>query len=474
MSDTAVTASRNTAFARRSSALLLLVVVVLPSLFSAVVSLWFGHPPPLVNLDLLVCYVLIVVFARRRSALGVPVGVVLVALICAVPILRSVGWVYIADPAQVAGYLAFIQYWPWAAFAKVFGAALLVIGAFAWLLRRTPRASARLAPAVALLLLVQAADAISGASRFSSGYFSLNVNISTSSAYQLFAMAWQWSQTPAFRLVESLPVSMAAQLSTAEVLPPRIASISVESWGIFRNPAWNDLVLRQLRSRVALRYSIEFSSRPFMGGTLSGELRELCGAATRGVPSVEELSGSVGGRCAPAQLVSKGYATWAGHANFGEFYHRVHLYPEMGFQKSMFKNDFGPLAKTTCPGGVFAGPCDSLVLRTAADFLASRPAAFVHVMTLDTHFPLRARTMADHTCPPDEAMDDADLCLYVHRFADALDEIASVLASAIGGADLLYLYGDHAPPYAGGALRAAFDPNRIPVLVLRRRDSGSD
>ena len=460
--------SRNAACANRSTALLLLVVVILPSLFSAVVSLWFGHPPPLVNLDLFVCYLLIVLLARRGSALAVPVGVMLVGLICIVPILRSVGWIYIVNPALVVGYLAFIKYWPWAAFAKVFVLALLVIGAFAFLLRRTPRASARLAPALVLLLFVQATDAISGASRFGSGLFSINVNISTSSAYQLFAMAWQWRQTAAFRVVSYLPDSMAAQLLTAETLPNRIASISVESWGLFRNPAWNELVLRKLRARVTSRYSVEFTSRPFMGGTLSGELRELCSIATRGVPSAFELSGDAGRHCVPAHLVTQGYATWAGHANFGEFYDRRVLYPAMGFQKSMFKNDFGPLARTACAGGVFAGPCDTLVLRAAADFLASRLAAFVHVMTLDTHFPLRARTMADHTCPPGVAPADADLCLYVHRLADSLDEIASSLASTPNGADLLYLYGDHAPPYTGGALRAAFDPNRIPVLVLTR------
>jgi len=95
-------------------------------------------------------------------------------------------------------------------------------------------------------------------------------------------------------------------------------------------------------------------------------------------------------------------------------------------------------------------------------------------LTVDTHVRLQARTTADHACPLSEVMDDADLCLYVHRFADALDEIASGLATGPGGADLLYLYGDHAPPYASGALRAAFDANRVPVLVLRRRGSGAD
>lgn len=151
---------------RSQAALKLLpLIVALPSTALAFVSVWIGQAPAILNLDLIVAYAVVVVLMRHAPAAAVPIGVALVTGICAVAVLRSVGFVYVADPALIVGYLRFIEQWPWRAFMAPVTVAALAVAAFAWLRSKACKTNtrARLSSAATLLALVLGLDVVSGA-----------------------------------------------------------------------------------------------------------------------------------------------------------------------------------------------------------------------------------------------------------------------------------------------------------------------
>jgi hypothetical protein len=448
---------------------LLTLAVILPSALLFGLCLWLGVVPFLLDLDLLIACALIVLLARRgwrtAAAWG---GAVLVVLVCAVPVLRTLGLVYIADPALILGYLPFWRLWPWGAFAGVFVAVALATLTLGAGLRALPCDRARVLPVIAALLLTQTVDAALGSSRFGPGFVTTGVNISTSSAYQVYAVTRQMIQTPRFKALG--PVTDSAMAHALQAPRPRMLSVAVESWGWFADPVLNERVLAAVRRSAGDQLDVAVSLHEFAGGTLSGELRELCGRYTRGVPSAEDLAALPEG-CLPERLRRAGFATQASHGNQASFYDRARVYPALGFGARVFQPDFPREAAGACPWSVFAGPCDRQVLTDAITFLNAHPRAFAHVMTLDTHLPLRARTPADRACDDLPGVTEVELCVYVHRFSDLLREITELVRD--GKIDRAYVYGDHAPPFADGSLRAAFLARQVPFLVLDRRGEPS-
>lgn len=454
---------------RASTMALLLAIVIIPSIVLLGLSLWLGFVPFLLDLDLLVAYSVVVFLAQWFSvSLVATVGAVLVTVVCAVPILRGLGMVYITDPALIVNYLKFWRLWPWEEFvvplAAVLGFVLFMFG----MLRRCRPSQARIYPALIVLVLVQAVDAVGGGSHFGPGLVSLGVNVSTSSAYQVFAMAWQYVQTPHFAVVSRLRDSAADQALAKPA--PRILSVAVESWGLLTEDVLNERIMSGLRAYVVQNYDVHRSDHAFVGGTLSGELRELCGVLSRGAPSKSDML-LLAPQCLPARLRAMGYSTFGVHGNHGAFYNRAVLYPELGFDQTIFQAAFMINKSDTCSGSVFTGPCDRQTLQTAVTYLKAHERAFAHVMTLDTHLPLRPRSIKDRDCSELPPLRDVDLCIYFHRFSDTLRAVGELVQS--GEIDQIFIYGDHAPPYADARLRKAFDVGQVPMVVLDRKQGAS-
>ncbi len=450
----------------RATAALVCAVVVAPSALLAAFAAWVGHGQALVNLDLVAVLGAVIVLARLRPRWAAPVGAALVALVAAVAVLRSLGTVYIADPALVLDYLGFVDHWPWRLILLGVLAFAVLPAVLTALLARLDCAAASLWAVPALLLGVLAADVAAGSSRWGGQRVSTPVNIATSSAWQVWVIGWQWAHTPRFQVLGPTQGSLAQDAWPPAPANHRVLSVAVESWGAIDDPAARQAIVEPLLRRVAGRYAVDLRLQPYRGGTLAGEFRELCGLLVVGVPSLGAATGELTADCLPRRLAGQGVATWAAHANVGAFYNRSQLYPALGFAQV----NFGPeLAggQGRCPDTLFEGPCDALVLKRALAWLAGQPRGLAHVMTLETHLPLRARRPGDEGCPRPLALEPA-LCLYVNRLAAALDEIGEAITATGPGADVVYVYGDHAPPFAQSSLRERFDRSAVPWMRLRR------
>jgi hypothetical protein len=90
-------------------------------------------------------------------------------------------------------------------------------------------------------------------------------------------------------------------------------------------------------------------------------------------------------------------------------------------------------------------------------------------MSLDTHFPLGANRLGGNECPAELKDWDPELCLYRNQLANALGRMAREIAATPAKPDTIYIFGNHAPPYAVAEQRNFFDRQHVPFIVLSKR-----
>ena len=431
------------------------LLFVLSHVVGAMVS-WF-------NVDLLGVYIVAVLIGRRSQALGVAVALVGLAIVILIQALMSIGLVYIQDPALILEYLGFIQFWPWRVIGQY--SAMGLAGLFVvWLLLRRIRVGrARILPAVIVLVLAIGVDLLG---RTSVGYDLVRTNFATSSVYRGGRVVLSWTNPPDFTVRAFEGSTVRDTLLRSSERPARILSISFESFGTAKESAFDDVEIAPLQQILGEEYVIERSRHAFKGATLAGEIRELCGLEISGTPSASEAK-ALRTRCVPAHLLQEGYETLGIHGNSRFFYNRTEVYRAIGFNEVLFFDDLKSRGHQVCRTRAFSGICDSETVRAALEFLAKHPKAFAHVMTLDTHFPLGTRKPNDDVCTAGKY--SKDLCLYQNQVAMVLGEIAEAVARSPAKPDLIYIFGDHAPPYVMAAERAFFDRRHVPLLTLHRR-----
>lgn len=244
--------------------------------------------------------------------------------------------------------------------------------------------------------------------------------------------------------------------------------IVVESMGLPRDPALRRQLLASWeRPEIARLYAMQSGSTPYFGSTTTGEIRELCG--TWG-----DYPDFMDGRhsCLPARLAERGYRTTAIHSFAGDFFDRLDWYPNVGFQRHLFRDELLAQGAAGCPG-VFPGACDRDVPPIIARQLKQDGKQFVYWLTVNTHLPV----------PVHEALRTQDCARYDARLAEAhpmscrmfslWDEISGRLATLLSDPDLpptdILIVGDHAPPFFDGKERGLYDPEHVPWIMLRWR-----
>lgn len=196
---------------------------------------------------------------------------------------------------------------------------------------------------------------------------------------------------------------------------------------------------------------------PYRGSTLPGELRELC---AKFVSLGRFRPGGVDTRgCLPQRLHAAGYRTVGVHGYTRAFYLRDAVWRDLGFEQRRFVDGL-PHARRC--GGPFAGVCDSAAIEHALDELARPGRAFVYVLTLSSHEPVREPD-ADRACTWFAAVPEAIVTQRVAR--QSLCHLAQGLARrpALSGA-YVYVVGDHAPPSI--AHTGLVPPGVVPYLVF--------
>jgi hypothetical protein len=243
--------------------------------------------------------------------------------------------------------------------------------------------------------------------------------------------------------------------------------ILVEAMGEPVDPA---LRARQLamwdRPEVAARYTMSHGETTYFGSTTSGEVRELC-HRWGNYADIAKADPS----CLPAILKKRGYQTHSYHGFTAGFFERDRWYPLIGIDHSTFGPDLIKRGAHVCHH-VFTGACDrDIPAIIAADLAKTKGPQFTYWVTLNSHLP----TVANHdlrtdNCGAYDAQLERDLPL-VCRLFTIWDQAAASLAQVVSRPDFpptdILIVGDHMPPFSQQKSRLAFEPDRVPWILLR-------
>jgi hypothetical protein len=242
--------------------------------------------------------------------------------------------------------------------------------------------------------------------------------------------------------------------------------VLVESMGYARSAAIRDWLASRLDTpSIERRWTVQQTSEPFVGPTIYGELRVLCGL--RGHYS--RLTPADESRCLPRMFIGGGGQAIGLHGFSLRMFDRQVWWRDLGLQPETFRVDGMPTVDKDC-SVAFPGVCDSVVLRRAVE-LADAPSRLVYVVTLDTHLPLPPRSpplppglaercRTEHIAPL--------ACVMVERLGGVLDSLRDNL-DRMQHPPLVLVVGDHAPPFVETAVREAFDQGHVPGFILEPR-----
>ena len=202
---------------------------------------------------------------------------------------------------------------------------------------------------------------------------------------------------------------------------------------------------------------------PFFGGTLSGELRTLCGVRDYGdlLYNPDSRPAELA-NCLPllAKNQEKYSSVVAAHANYGGLYRRIKIYPLIGFSNSFFATDLDGESIEKCENAQFIA-CDFQITRLLASHLNSREdkRTFTHLMTIDSHFPYSSN-IANRSKSPDLFE------VYMASLTStsvALRDFINMLRSP---PTFILISGDHAPPFVTESIRNKFQQKVVPIYIL--------
>lgn len=251
---------------------------------------------------------------------------------------------------------------------------------------------------------------------------------------------------------------------------PDIVLMLVESWGLFQDGRLRDALIDPYQDpRLRAAYDVEEGTAPFDGGTVPGEVRELC-RSHLGF-GILHVSPQESRQCLPRELEARGYRTYALHGYVGEMFQRDSWYRTLGFQQMWFGPDLEKQGLPACPGA-FPGACGSAVARwIGTNLLAKKggPPQFIYWVTLNSHIPvpLHPNLPADQECSRSQALRSSDALCSWFRILHALHgSVADLAVQAVQRPTIFVLVGDHAPPFANPALRVEFSDTVVPYIIL--------
>jgi hypothetical protein len=273
----------------------------------------------------------------------------------------------------------------------------------------------------------------------------------------------------------AVPIALAASglLSPKPPAPqPNLVLILVESWGIEQNASVREAMTASYTQPALLaRYRVLEGEVPFVGSTVGGETRELCGSTTG--PLIVGVSAPGLARCLPNQLKALGYHVIALHGMDGHLFDRQTWWNTIGFQETWFRDRFLQQSMPDC-SGAFVGTCDAAVAQSIAKRLEAddRSPNLVYWVTLDSHLPVPVPTGLSHpvSCSINPIVaGDGPLCSWYQLIANLHANVAQLAMSKLARPTVFVMVGDHAPPFASEDLRGQFVPGHVPYVILLPR-----
>ena len=246
-----------------------------------------------------------------------------------------------------------------------------------------------------------------------------------------------------------------------DVLPDKLLVIVVESWGLARDEAENQFWQNLWNSPA---WAHEGGKLEFMGATLQGEFRELCGLFphTLRIEVVPQAND-----CLPHQLKRQGWQTQAFHGASSKMYRRDQWYPEIGFEHSYFMQQLMP-GSSMCAN--IPGVCDYSIASRVVDSLRRNGKQFTYWMTLNSHTPYRDSDLSnpkvkDQVCPFLKL--NGARCAHAALLYDFMHVLKTQLQHVpIPGLQVV-LVGDHSPKFFDAQSREQFDETAVPYVSIR-------
>lgn len=221
-----------------------------------------------------------------------------------------------------------------------------------------------------------------------------------------------------------------------------------------------------LTPAVRARYTITTGKTLYYNSTTAGEVRELCGRWSDYYGLVDRPDPG----CLPARLRRQGYDTIALHSFEGAFFDRAKWYPNVGFDRRIFRDTLHARGAERC-GGVFAGVCDRDVPKQIGALMsAAKKPTFLYWLTVNSHLPVpQGMNLGVDRCGQVSPVLQRDLPMICRQLAiwDAIDRalVKTITADDFPATDIL-IVGDHMPPYFDRTYRSQFDPEHVPWIRL--------
>ncbi|MDO4725443.1 MAG: hypothetical protein Q4A97_11880 [Comamonadaceae bacterium] len=253
----------------------------------------------------------------------------------------------------------------------------------------------------------------------------------------------------------------------AKPLPGRMLLVVVESWGVPHQPQELALQMAPLLKAPGLELLAQ-GQVAFQGGTIAGELREVCSLASSRI-DFKKVTPPPGHACWPQRLREQGYATASINGGSALMYNASQWHASAGFERSYFMQTFPGQARR-CHS--FPSLCDVDLAPFVADTLAASDQSFVYWLSMNSHLPYDARDLRGKVSADCQALGwaaDSASCLHhslIQEFFSALVEAIS--RPELAGAEVV-LVGDHMPPFFQAEDRARFVAGVVPYAHLRVR-----
>lgn len=257
-------------------------------------------------------------------------------------------------------------------------------------------------------------------------------------------------------------ISVSSLVSLESRFPKKIIYIIVESWGRAVDDSEYKSQTAALVENKNIRILDEGLIR-YEGGTVQGELRELCGIVpiSYAFASIPEKYAH---NCLPYKFKMEGYDTVALHGAHSGMYARDSWYPLIGFEETYFYNK--PLANVRkCKG--FPGFCDVDLIPAVIERIQKSDRIFFYWMTLNSHVPYDSSDLSsgDRSECGVLRIDEGARCNQFLLVKDLFDHLADALSkSEIHGLEVV-LVGDHAPPFF------SFNPDMMHALGVLEKNS---
>lgn len=230
-------------------------------------------------------------------------------------------------------------------------------------------------------------------------------------------------------------------------LADKLLLIVNESWGVSNNKNVQIAVVEPIIGSPD-RFDVKtYHEMPFIGATVAGEMRELCGVR----PNHFNLSTVIDGyeNCLPKRFAELGYTTHALHGAVGLMYDRHLWYPRAGFQDiTFFETKPWP---NRCYS--FPGACDVDLAQEVGQKLMADGKRFVYWLSLNTHnfYDLRDIHKDVFECSLFGIQEEDETCRSMKLQAQFFLVLSEMLSAPEFSGMEVIVVGDHAPPIFNAA-----------------------